>query len=292
MSRLSIGTSARRPTSLAIAAVLMSACPTLALPQDEDPPLLSGPTVASTDQKPTLVQRDFTGSLTRLERHPAEAALDHVLDRFSIDEPTKEAIEAILSERRMALDELVVDRLDLLIKLSNGGDQADRAESVRALRQALAPITRKGRLGDRIRALLPEQAASEHQRLEAEYVQAAIDDRIQLLSSEQMGGPERGLRMRAQAIEMLVGLGAEVRSAYERTLVQRGEELDALIASLNLSPEQDGKVRAIIQAYTEKALLDKDVREDGTARTNVFLQVAAELTPQQRRKLLDHVRGR
>lgn len=291
MSRASARTSAHRPTSLAIAAVIMSACPSLAMHQDDDPPLLSGPTVSSPDQKPSLVQRDFAGALTRLERHPAEAALDHVFGPFSIDQSTQDAIEAILSERRKALDELVIDRLDLLVKLSNGGNEADRAESVRALRQALGPITRKGKLGDRIRALLPEDAAREHERLENEYVQATIEDRIQLLSAEQMSGSQRGLRMRAQAIEMLVGLGAEVRSAYERTLVQRGEELDELIASLKLSPEQDGRVRAIIREYTEKALLDKGSREDARARTDVFLKVAAELTPQQRRRLLEHVRG-
>ena len=291
MSRATSRISGHRPTSLAIAAVLMSACPGLAMQQDEDPPLLSGPTVTTANERPTLVRRDFSGEFQRLERHPAEVALDHVLDRYSVDQPTRDAIDSILSERRQALDELVIDRLDLLIKLSNGGNEQDRAEAVRALRQAMAPITRKGRLGDRIRALLPTDAATEHQRLEREYVEATIDDRIALLEAEQMQGADRGLRMRAQAIEMLVGLGAEVRGAYERTLVQKGERLDELLATLKLSPEQDGKVRAIIGQYTEKTLLNKEARDDAQARTNVFLEVAAELTPEQRRTLLKQVRG-
>ena len=292
MSRKPAANSARRPTTLAVAAALMSACPALALAQDVDPPLLSGPAVSMTDEKPTLVKRDFSGTFQRLERHPAEAALDHVLDRFSLDQPTREAIEAILAERRQVLDELVVDRLDLLIKLNSGGSERDRAEAIRALREAMAPVTRKGQLGDRIRALLTADAAAEHKRLEHEYTQAAIEDRIELLKAERMGGAERGLRMRAQAIEMLVGLGAEVRAAYERTLVQQGEELEEVIAMLKLTPEQDGKVRKIIQEYTEKAILDKELRENDKARTEVFLKVAAELTPEQRRTLMRHYRGR
>lgn len=291
MTRTTTSFCTRIPTSLAIAAVLLGACPALAMHQEEDPPLLAGPTIDAAGSAPTLVVRDFAGALQRLDRHPAVAALDHVLDRFNIDQPTRASIQAVLGERRKALDELVIDRLDLLIKLSNGGGDADRAEAIRALREALAPTTRKGRLGDRLRALMPADAAAEHQRLEREYVQAVAEDRVQMLAAEAADAPQRALRLRAQAIEMLVGLGAEVRSAYERTLVQRGQELESLIASLNLLPEQDGKVRTIIREYTEQTLLDKDARDDQRARTNLFLRVAAELTPQQRRKLLEHVRG-
>jgi len=281
-----------RPTSLAIAATLLSACPSLALAQEDEPPLLSGPSVQAPADAPTLVRRDFSGSLQRLERHPAEAALDHVLDRFSIDHDVRDAIEAILGERRQALDALVIERLDLIIKLGNGGADRDRAEAIAELRRAMAPITRKGQLGDRVRALLPAEAAAEHRRLEREYVQAAVEDRMELLRAESMeDAPERGVRMRARAIEMLVGLGAEVRGAYQRTIVQQGEQLEELLAMLKLTPEQDGKVRAIIAEYTEQSLLDKNVREDHSARLSVFLRVAGELTPGQRRTLLEHVRG-
>lgn len=282
----------RTPTSLAIAAVLMAACPSLAMQQEEDEaPLLSGPAVETEAEQATLVRRDFSGEFQRLERHPAEAALDLVRESHTIEEAASQAIEAILAERRKALDELVIDRLDVLIKLANGGNDADRAEAMAVLRRAMAPIARKGQLGDRIRRHLPTDAATEHQRLEREYLEAAIEDRVELLQAEQAGMGERGLRLRARAIEMLVGLGAEVKGAYERTIVQQGQRVDELIAMLTLSPEQEGKVRQIIQRYGEKTLLNKEARDDDKSRLAVFLEVAAELTPEQRRTLLKHVRG-
>ncbi|UYV12978.1 MAG: hypothetical protein NCW75_01525 [Phycisphaera sp.] len=282
----------RTPTSLAFAAVLMAACPSLAMQQEEDEaPLLSGPTVEANAEQATLVRRDFSGEFQRLEHHPAEAALDLVREKFTIEEAPSQAIEAILAERRTALDDLVIDRLDVLIKLSNGGNDSDRAEAIAVLRRAMAPIARKGQLGDRIRRHLPTDAATEHQRLEREYLEAAIEDRVALLQAEQAGMGERGLRLRARAIEMLVGLGAEVKGAYERTIVQQGQRVEELIAMLTLSPEQEGKVRQIIQQYGEKTLLNKEARDDDKSRLAVFLEVAAELTPEQRRTLLEHVRG-
>ncbi len=281
----------RTPTSIAIAAFLVAACPSLAMQQEADEkPLLSGPSV-NDDAALTLVNRDFSGEFQRLERHPAEAAYRLVLEHYEIDEASRESIDTILADRRKVLDELVIDRLDVLIKLANGGNERDRAEAIGVLRRAMAPEARKGALGDRIRAHLPADAAAEHQRLEREYQEAATEDRIELLRAERGGMGERGLRLRAQAIENLVGLGAEVKSAYERTIVQRGEELDELIAALKLSPEQEGKVRRLVQAYGEKTLLDKEARDDQQGRLALFLEIAAELTPQQRRMLLERVRG-
>lgn len=283
----------RTPTSLAIAAVLMAACPSLAMQQqdEDDPSLLSGPAVDAESERATLVRRDFSGEFQRLERHPAEAALDLVRESYAIEQVQSDAIEAILAERRKVLDDLVIDRLDVLIKLANGGNDADRAEAIAVLRRAMAPIMRKGQLGDRIRRHLSVDASSEHQRLEREYLDAAIEDRVALLEAEDGGMGQRGLRLRAQAIEMLVGLGAEVKGAYERTIVQQGQRVDELIALLTLSPEQEGKVRRIIQEYGEKTLLNKEARDDASSRLAVFLEVAAELTPEQRRTLLEHARG-
>ena len=152
----------RTPTSLGIAAVLMSVCPAFALSdhsqeRDETDSLLAGPAIGEETTRPTLVQRDFSGEFQRLDRHPAEAAFDLVIDRYDVDVAGRDAIAAIMHERRMVLDELVIDRLDLLIKLSNGGNERDRARAIAALRQALAPISRRGTLGDRIREHLPDR---------------------------------------------------------------------------------------------------------------------------------------
>ncbi|MEQ9095573.1 MAG: hypothetical protein RIE32_04855 [Phycisphaerales bacterium] len=282
----------RTPTSLAIAALLVAACPSLALQQDsDDAPLLAGPSVGGQAEPLTLVRHDFTGAFQRLDRHPAEAALALIRENFTVEPSADGAIASILADRRRLLDDLVVERLDVLIKLANGGDERDRVEAIGVLRRAMAPEARKGALGDRIRAHLPGPAAAEHARLEREYLDAAIADRVQLLEAERAGMGQGALRLRARAIETLVGLGAEVRSAYERTIVQKGEQLDELIAALNLSPEQEGTVRRLVQAYGEETLLDKDAREDQKGRLALFLQIAAELTPDQRRALIAHARG-
>lgn len=289
-------TATRTPTSLAIAALLFAACPSLATAQEgrgetDDAPLLSGPPVPDAARAPSLVRRDFSGELHRLDQHPAEAAYALVREHFTIEQASVDAIEAILAERRKLLDDLVIDRLDLLIKLSNGGTEQDRAQAVAELRRALAPEARKGPLGDRVRAHLDVPAAETHERLEREYVDAATADRLEMLRAERGETGERGLRLRARAIETLVGLGAEVRSAYERTIVQQADRVDELIALLNLSPEQEGNVRRIIGEYGEKTLLNGSARSDASGRLAVFLEVAAELTPEQRRTLIAHARG-
>lgn len=291
----------RTPSSLAIAAVLISVCPAVAVAaqtRDEDveepvsaDPLLAGPSVDSGQTKLTLVERDFSGEFQRLDRHPAEAALDLVLERYAVDESARLAIQAVLLERQRVLDDLVVNRLDLLVKLSNGGNERDRAEAIKALRQAMAPIAQKGALGDRIRRNLPADAAAEHERLQREYTRAAIGHRVELLKAENPGSRQRGLRLRAQAIEILVSLGDEVKRAYERTLVQDAERLESIIRMLDLSPEQEGKVRAIIREYGEKTLINKETEDDEMGRLGVFLRVAAELTPEQRRTLMAYTRG-
>lgn len=294
----------RTLTWLSLAAALTAACPALGVQdapqndpnreaeQEATPTLLGGPTVDAKGERATLVRRSFTGELERLERHPAEAALDLI----DVPEDARPAIDQILAERRRVLDELVVDRLDLLVKLANGGTQDDRRQSMRALRDAMAPLVRKGELGERIRQLLPQDLAAEHQRLEREYVRAAVEERLRTLRQESdamgSGRQDRGLRMRAYAIERLVGLGAEVKGAYERTLVQQGERLDRIIDQLNLTPEQEGNVRRIIQRSNENTLLGENPRKPTEReRLAVFLEVAAELTPEQRRQLVRIARG-
>ncbi|NRA58394.1 MAG: hypothetical protein HRU13_09815 [Phycisphaerales bacterium] len=291
----------RTPSSLAIAAVLISVCPAVAIAaqaQDDDieeptpaDPLLAGPDVGASAAKLTLVQRDFSGEFQRLDRHPAEAALELVLDHYAVEDMAQADIQAILLERQRVLDDLVVNRLDLLVKLSNGGNERDRAEAIRALRQAMAPIAQKGAFGDRIRQHLPADAAAEHERLQREYTRAATEHRVELLKAEDPGARQRGLRLRAQAIEILVSLGDEVKRAYERTLVQDAERLESLIRMLDLSPEQEGKVRAIVREYGEKTLINKEAKDDDMGRLGVFLRVAAELTPEQRQKLMAYTRG-
>jgi hypothetical protein len=282
----------RTPTSIAIAAFLVAACPSLAMQQEADEkPLLSGPSVDDQTEL-TLVNRNFSGEFQRLDRHPAEAAYQLIRSRYAIAPENAAEIEEALQERRTVLDELVIDRLDLLIKFSNGGNDKDWSEAIAAVRKAMAPLAMKGMLGDRIRRHLPSDAAAEHQRLEREYVRAAVADRIELLRAEARDGEVvRGIGLRAHAIETLVGLGAEVKAAYERTLVQEGERLESLISSLNLSPEQEGKVRQIIGEYTDAALADRKTLENDGARLAVFLRVAAELDADQRRILIEYARG-
>jgi len=241
--------------------------------------------------KSTLVRRGFSGEFERLRGHPAEAALELILDRYAVDEASRNAISAVLQERRRVLDDLVVDRLDLLVKLANGASEHDRAQAINALRRAMAPIAKQGSLGDRIRQHLPADAATEHNRLEREYMRAAIDDRVAMLEAENSESRQRGLRLRARAIEILVSLGAEVQQAYERTLVQEGERLDEIVRMLDLTPEQERTVRQIVGQHAAITRLDKEAEDSDHGRFEVFVKVAAELSPEQRRRLVAHIRG-
>src|SRR5688572_10940123 len=103
----------------ALMVVSIMGCPPVLLAQSEDSKpaeaVLSGPKVEAKAQARTLVERDETGHVKRLDIPPAEAALK----LLELDDATKEKAQAILDKRAAILDKIVKENLLLLVELSN-----------------------------------------------------------------------------------------------------------------------------------------------------------------------------
>lgn len=249
------------------------------------PPPLSGPKVESPERPKSLVERDFGGKLKRLEIEPAQAALA-LLD-LNADE--KAATEKILNERAAIMDTIVTDNLREVVEMSQAFAARDAAAGLRLageLFRRSGAIVDRGRLVDELAKALTEANAAELHRLTIEYQRAAIEE-----SAQQNGanGRPRG-RQGAVAYERLAGWGNEIRLAFERTIVARGRELEDLLKELGVTPEQESKIRAVIEE-TYIATFGKPTKAQQTAG---FIKIFGLLNDDQRaqlRKRLAEQRG-
>lgn len=248
---------------------------------------LAGPTLApAAPAKPTLVQRDFAGKLVRLDLPPAEAAAN-VLD---LDPPTRAKVDAILLARAALLDRIVSENLQLLARLQGLRESPDKAKAREALQDLVevsVPLRARGTLASELAGALPAEQAARLRSMTEEYVRAAIAER----AAEKSAGKNLSFRERARAQreaardETLAMVGQEFRRAYERTIGQRTADFDAILKEFSVTPEQESKIRRIVQ--------DNIVANGGTPtaaqRSNAFWDIYAVLDPTQREHLLKRV---
>jgi hypothetical protein len=253
-------------------------------PAESNP--LAGPAVgaqAGTAAKPTLVQRDFGGTLVRLDVPPAEAAVKLI----ELDPPTRARVDAILLARSALLDELVTNNLELLAQLqgarAGGGEDQTRA-AMKQLMDKAEPLRARGPLIDELAAVLPADKAAQARSLTEEYMRAAISQRMEKAS----GGKALSVRERARAMreaareEALAMIGQEIRRSYERTVGQRSSDFEALLKDLGVTPEQESKIRKIVQ----DAFLANYGKTSADERTKAFWSVYAELNDEQRQRVV------
>jgi len=273
-------------TRLAFAALLLAAP---ALAQPNDPPALAGPAVRAADGSPSLVQRDFAGKVKRLEEPADEAALA-LLD---LTPAQKEQADTILAQRHALLDRIVLENL-LTISRLPGAPEEERRGILRELTEKLRPLRERGPLADELGTTLTREQLERHATLVREYFAAVADE-----PTEGMGDRPRRDRAGAVGREFVQQIGVAVRRSYERTLGQRQKEFEETLAALDLTPEQDAKVRKIVIDAAQKALSAGTTGEGRAAynradaeRRATILAVMNELTPEQRRALIERATGR
>ena len=273
-------------------------------PAEVRPSPLAGPQVSAESTRPTLLERDFNGTLKRLEIPADEAALAHV----GLSPEARAKADAILAERAAILDEAVWDNLELLVRAQSARAAGDTAESMAILREfgeKLRPLRQRGRLGDELRAVMTPEQAAQHQALVRQYWEAIVDEGVAAArdanASSAPAAPRAGLRRAGQdqrqgnsraqvfARESLLALGQEITRSYERQVASRQAELQEVVDRLSLSPEQDGKVRNIFIDHFQKYPTDAERRRHGA---EVVRRVSAELSPEQRREFAAMLRDR
>lgn len=226
----------------------------------DDEPLLAGPRLDEEGAERTIVRFDFNGGLRRLDKSPEEAALN----ALNLDSVTRDATDDILSERFTALDDAVRDNLDLLVELNaarQAGNKPEAASRVQQLIERLESIRTSarswGRLRDRLGIVLTESDRRDFHRMVDEYWRAVVRDEMQQAQArkEKMTLAQAYVRVRLNAT------GLELRRAFERQFKSREKQFDVLLASLNLTPAQDAKIRKQVQDLLERTKGKPNSRE-------------------------------
>lgn len=255
-----------------------------ALAQDAQPANpLSGPKVESPAEKPTLVQRDFNGWIKTLDEPAEEAALR--LLPLSDDERAK--TDAVIRERAAILDGVIRDNLVLLLRIQGlrleGEAKEDATAALRELAEKLRPLRERGAAKEEIAGKLSAENAAKFRSLFDEYWRSVIEEAVADAKKE-----DPDVRPGAVvAKERLKAIGAEIKRSYDHQIAARQGELDALIKSLGLTGEQEGKIRNMTTDYFQKTA----GKPTPDQRREFFRALMKELAPSQREELLRQLYG-
>lgn len=253
-------------------------------PASDDDAALSGPKVTERlADTTTIVRRNAMGELARPERDPALEALDNL----KLDKAARAKADDILAKRYTVLDDIVQENLLLINELNNARLAGNRDESRRLLRELYAkakPYLDRGSLADELKPALSPDDHAKLVKMVDEYHQAAVAARIGTPGDD--GRPMD--RARAEIAERLAILGIEVKRSYERRVQSGGRDFDKLLADLQLTPEQEGKIRQRAQ----DAYLASGGKPGKGQVAKVFLESWQDLTTDQRQQLMKLLRER
>ncbi|MBS0197650.1 MAG: hypothetical protein JSR77_12925 [Planctomycetes bacterium] len=241
--------------------------------------LLAGPKTAAGAAAPTLVERGMDGRLVRPEARPEVAALALI----TLTPEQREPVTEFLNTRAAKVTELLKDHRDLLLKIQ-AARQSDAREELmpllRELRSFAVPLVEPP-LMEQLAAKLPGEQAGQLRSIVGEYMRA-------VMAEESAKAPDNADRRGAVAaqytpipprIEVML-LVRELARTLGEVVKERKERTDALIKPLDLTPEQDAKVRAIIRNAGEQA----NGSPSAQARREMWEKIMQELTPEQRVK--------
>ena len=268
----------RAAVMMSLAGAVLAPC-TPARGDDTGGDALRGPSVAERPKDSTLIERDFSGRIKRIEIDPALAALE----KLKLTPEQRAAADKIVNERNTILDGIVLDNVRLIVELAGArqsGDAAGVRKYVGEAMDKLRPLTSRGQLIDELERVLPSAAFAELRRMVNEYRAASIDDRMNAAD----GSPKQG-RAQAGAAEFLENFGQEIKRSYERVLGARSKDFDALLKTLSLTPEQDAKVRQIVIDLVQKTSGKPTARQTSKA----FMDVYKLLDAEQRKVLIERV---
>jgi len=254
-----------------------------ASPPERAPNPLQGPRVAEPAAKSTLVERDMAGKLRRLEVPPEEAALS----LMALDAVAAAKTRTIIQERTVILDRIVLNNLNLVMQFHNArlaGDKRDQLVLLTQLLVALKPLTDRGTLSEEIIGALSLDQSVTFKSLVRDYNQAAAAE----TEAESRAAGERLTQRQITARENLVVLGTEIKRSYERQITSRTAEFEQIMSQLELEPEQESKIRAMVLDYAQ-AVVGKPTLDQ---RRSLFFRMMAVLNADQQRTLIRLFVGR
>ncbi len=267
---------------VAAAGLILAASLARAQEQPVDP--LRGPAVKERQAPATLVQREMSGAMVRLETRPEQAALD----LLGLSKEERAAADKVIAERAALVNKLLAEHYDLFQKIvtarQGGAPREELAPLVREFRKEAAPLFEGEPFADRVGAALPKEKAERFAALVEEYKRAEAAE-----GEKQGEAPPPWGRGAAARVETNLAL-REMGRALRAIVQDRRERTEELIKKLDATPEQEEKIRSIIRETGSKNGFVTELNED--RRRELMDKVLAVLTPEQRKAAVEKLRAR
>lgn len=244
----------------------------VAFGQGESGSPLGGPSISAGEEAGSLIALGFKGEVLPLDAPPPIAALD-LLD---LDEMTEADLYGLLSERATIMDGVVLGNIELLSQIETVMTVGRASEKLGIVQQglaALAPAREWGTLRERISAALPERARARFSRLVDQY------ERTRFGMLKDSGEIEHAFEYRM--MRYWEDMAWEVERAAERVLQDEGdgdEWIALLTKKLGLSPDQEGKIRAM----GERFYIESKGRPSEADEIRLVNKIRTVLTVEQR----------
>ncbi|MFZ2875619.1 MAG: hypothetical protein WAZ94_14185 [Phycisphaerales bacterium] len=283
-------------TCVAMVLVQSLVTPPMALsapaPQPADPSPLGGPKVREQPSRPTIIVRNFDGSVKPPEGTAEEAVLELLgvggagaMGASPEEQQAGERVRVILATRGKVLEDFVFENVALLTKLDTAGNTGNKADQLRLLAEAfrqLAPLREGGPLSSQIKAALPEAKGVEFELILREYWEAVIADRMSRAK------PEGGFPSRLEAIAgaRLESLGKEIERSFYRLLLSGEFIYRVATRGLTLTPEQSRRLRAVIEEHYRVT----GGNDDEAANKRLFAKSIAVLDDDQKPRFIRNLR--
>lgn len=236
---------------------------------------LAGPSVGAPRSEHSLVRRDFSGRLMRLDGLPVNAALE-LMDLTPAEKAT--AMKPLL-DRSLAIETIMRENTRLVLEAQAAfkpGDDGRGQRAVMKLYELAQPIFAKGKPLNLAAAELPMDKARELRRLVDEYMQAAVADRM----AGNVDGKKQE-RLGAFLAENGALFGKEVELAAKRTFEGGEKDFRELSRKLGLTPEQESQ----IQAMFIDMMTNGYAKPTKAQQLKVILSAYKLLTDEQRTRL-------
>jgi DNA-binding MarR family transcriptional regulator len=281
---------------------------------------LAGPAVDA-GAKASLVKRDFEGKLARIETRPETAAIELI----TLTPEQRELVNDVLRRRSADVQRVLDDNLELFLQLQGarqGGDRQEMMTLMRDFRVVAEPLL-KPSLFNQVRDVLPQDQRGEFARLVDEYIEALAAEPDPMGGMGGQRGQRRGIggdaarEAKGEPVpdpdtDTRLGdgpkegkrngppSGAPARRRVEMNLLiremardfgdmveERREHTDEILKVIGATEEQEAKIRAIIRENGDKSAIKPTAEQ----RSERFQKILRELTPEQRRALMDWQRG-
>lgn len=250
---------------------------------DTSPESLAGPKVVTKPSENSIVRRDAMGKLIVPEANPAQAALE----LLTLTDAEKIATRAVIVARSRAFDEFFQAHTGEIVNIVNDLQSGNTREGIAAslqLMKTARSVKELGPLTDQLAAALPTEKASLLRKHVDEYTSAAMAS--ERAEAKAAGEPTDDTAVAARLT--LKNFGNELKAAYERTLVQGAADFEKFIKELDLSSQQEAKLRTLVQDAATRGEPGVSQRE----RTAIFMELWRDLSAKQRKKLAAAIRDR